>query len=157
MNGVAGENDNVHDHWVDGLGDELIADFSRAEGDHILIEGHTTEVYEAEYIDSDGDNIFDSTVLHVWSNQGNGGGAHNTDLLGTITVAGALLTAEDYSVNHENYGIVPTIEELNEATTPYSGVPDDGLAPAIPPVKDGRLPDGAVLYRPGRTFVQRRE
>ena len=149
MNGVAGENDNVHDHWVDGLGDELIADFSRAEGDHILIEGHTTEVYEVEYVDSDGDHSFDSTVLHVWSNQGNGGGAHNKDLLGTITVAGALLTSEDYTVNRENYGIVPTIAELGEALAPYSSIPDDGLAPVIPPVEDAETPKGAVLFAPG--------
>ena len=29
MNGVAGENDNVHDHWVDGIGHDVIWDFSR--------------------------------------------------------------------------------------------------------------------------------
>jgi Ca2+-binding RTX toxin-like protein len=148
-NGVAGENDNVHDHWVDGLGDELIADFNGEEGDHILIEGHTTEVYMVEYIDSDGDRIFDSTVLHVWSNQGNGGGAHNKDLLGTITVADALLTAEDYTTTHVNYGIVPTIAELNEATTPYFGIPDDGRPPQVPQVADGKRPDDAVLFLPG--------
>jgi hypothetical protein len=147
-NGVAGENDNVHDHWVDRLGDELIADFSRAEGDHILIEGHTTEVYTSEYVDSDGDHIVDSTVLHLWANQGNGGGAHNKDRLGTITVAGALLTAEDYTVNQRNYGIVATIAELDEATSPYSSVPDDGLAPAISRINDGELPADAVLFVP---------
>ena len=48
MNGVAGENDNeVHDHWVDGFGNDVITDFNREEGDKIRIEGHTTEVYNS--------------------------------------------------------------------------------------------------------------
>ena len=43
MNGVAGENDNYHDHWVDGIGIDTITDFSGNGGgnDHILIQGHT--------------------------------------------------------------------------------------------------------------------
>ena len=151
MNGVAGENDNVHDHWVDGLGDELIADFNREEGDHILIEGHTTEVYKVEYVDSDGDGIVDSTVMHIWSNQGNGGGAHNKDLLGTITAAGVLLTSEDYTVNKRDHGIVPTIAELDEAITPYSWISDDGVGPVIPPVDDGEATPGVALSVPGAT------
>ena len=36
--GVAGENNNVHDHWVDRLGNEVIWDFNRAEGDHIEVD-----------------------------------------------------------------------------------------------------------------------
>ncbi|REK29935.1 MAG: hypothetical protein DWQ42_03275 [Planctomycetota bacterium] len=143
--GVAGENRYVHDHWVDGLGDELITDFNREEGDHILIEGHTTEVYQIEYVDSDLDGTYDSTVLHVWSNQGNGGGAHNKDRLGTITAAGVLLTADDFTVNQANYGIVPTIAELDEALTPYSSVPDDGIGPEIGPVDDGDGTAGVAL------------
>ena len=116
-NGVAGENDNVHDHWVDGVGDELITDFDRDEGDHILIEGHTTEAYNIEYIDSDGDNNVDSTIIHLWSNQPNGG-AHDEDRLGSITVANVLLTGADYTFNRENHGIVESITELDEAVNP---------------------------------------
>ena len=147
MNGVAGENDNVHDHWVDGIGHDLITDFDASEGDQILIEGHTTEVYKIEYLDSDSDGILDSTVLHLWSNQGNGGGAHNKDLLGSITVVGNLLTSQDYTVNKTDHGIVPTIRELDEAVTPRKGTPvsQDGTTPTIPPVDDGDLPDGAVM------------
>ena len=148
MNGVAGENDNVHDHWVERLGNELIEDFSRAEGDHILIEGHTTEVYEVEYVDSDSDGIMDSTVLHVWSNQANGG-AHDEDQLGTVTVAGVLLTSADYTVNKVDYGFVPTVAELDEAITPYSWISDDGIAPPIGPVNDGAATPGMVLSIPG--------
>ena len=148
MGGVAGENDNVHDHWVEGLDDELITDFNRDEGDHILIEGHTTEVYRVEYIDSDGDNNVDSTVLHVWSNQGNAG-AHNKDLLGTITAANALLTAQDYTVNKRDYGIVETVAELDEAITPHASTPDDGVGPAIGPVDDGGAMAGVALHAAG--------
>ena len=145
MNGVAGENDNVHDHWVDGIGNDVIWDFDRAEGDTILIEGHTTEVYKIEHQDSDMDGIIDSTVLHLWSNQGNGGGAHNKDLLGTITVFGDLVTEADFQVNKTDYGIVEGIDQLEEAITPrvYTPVSQDGTPAPTPPVDDGELPDGA--------------
>ena len=147
MHGVAGENDNVHDHWVDGFGNDVIWDFSRSEGDRILIEGHTTEVYHLEHRDSDGDGILDSTVLHVWSNQGNGGGAHNKDLLGTITVFGDLVMESDYEVNKTDYGIVENISQLDEALTPrvYTSVADDGSPPPTPPVDDGELPPDGVF------------
>jgi hypothetical protein len=147
MNGVAGENNNVHDHWVDGLGNDVISDFNRAEGDQIRIEGHTTEVYKVVHQDSDGDGLLDSTVLHVWSNQGSGGGAHNKDLLGTITVFGDLVTKSDYSVEKIDYGIVATIDQLDEAIEPrvYTSVADDGTPPPLPTPDDGELPPGAVF------------
>ena len=147
-NGVAGENDNVHDHWVDGVGDELITDFDRDEGDHILIEGHTTEAYNIEYIDSDGDNNVDSTIIHLWSNQANGG-AHDEDRLGSITVANALLTGSDYTFNRENHGIVESITELDEAVNPQPSDPDDGIKPAVGPVDDGDAMPGVVLHAGG--------
>ena len=147
MGGVAGENDEVHDHWVERIGDEVIWDFSRAEGDHIRIEGHTTEVYKLEHQDSDGDGILDSSVLHIWSNQGNGGGAHNKDLLGTITVFGDLVTQSDYTVEKHDYGIVETINELDEALTPrvYTSVGATPTPPPMPTVDDGVLPAGGVF------------
>ena len=147
MGGVAGENDNVHDHWVERLGNEVIWDFSRSEGDHIVIEGHTTEVYKLIHQDSDLDGILDSTVLHVWSNQGSGGGAHNKDLLGTITVFGDLVTWTDLTVEKIDFGIVESIDQLDEAITPrvYTTVVGDGTPPATPDVDDGELPDDAVF------------
>ena len=39
--GVAGENDNLHDHWVEAIGNETITDFNRDEGDVIKLTGHT--------------------------------------------------------------------------------------------------------------------
>jgi len=147
MHGVAGENDEVHDHWVERLGDEVIWDFSRAEGDHIEVVGHTVEVYRRVHEDSDGDATLDSTVLHVRSNQGNGGGAHNKDLLGTIRVFGDLVMRSDYTVEKIDYGIVPTIAELEEAISPpvYTSVADDGTPPPFPEIDDGELPAGAVF------------
>ena len=107
--GVAGENNNVHDHWVDFLGHEVIWDFSRAEGDHIEIVGHTVDLYQIEYIDTNGDQVLDATVLHLRSNQGKNGGAHHLDPLGTVTVFGDLVTRADITEDAgPAYGIVRT-------------------------------------------------
>ncbi|MCH9732607.1 MAG: LamG domain-containing protein, partial [Actinomycetia bacterium] len=149
MGGVAGENDNVHDHWVDGLGDELIADFTREDGDHILIEGHTTETYSVEYLDTDGDHNYDTTRLNIWSNQANGG-AHDEDRLGSITVPNVLLNASDYTINKTDYGIIEHVSELDYALAPHkNSVPDDGIGPVIGPVDDGEQLDNVVLRTPG--------
>ena len=120
--GVAGENNNVHDHWVDGIGDDVITDFNRAQGDRISITGHTTEVYKIEMVDADGGGVANDSVLHLRSNQGSGGGAHDGDLLGTITVLNRFITEEDYTVKaNVHYGIVDTIDEIDEAITPLKG------------------------------------
>ena len=39
--GVAGENNNVHDHWVESIGNDVITDYSNQDGDKIVIRGHT--------------------------------------------------------------------------------------------------------------------
>ncbi|MEO1525765.1 MAG: LamG-like jellyroll fold domain-containing protein, partial [Planctomycetota bacterium] len=108
--GVAGENDNVHDHWAERIGNEVIEDFSREEGDHIEIVGHTIDVERVRHVDLNDDGVVESTVLYIQSNQGNAG-AHNRDKLGTITALNALLTRSDYTVNAAPaYGIVETID-----------------------------------------------
>ena len=61
---VAGENNLVHDHWVDSIGNDVITDFNKAEGDKITIKGHTTEVYKIEMADVDGDGDFEDDI-HV--------------------------------------------------------------------------------------------
>ncbi|MDJ0598657.1 MAG: calcium-binding protein, partial [Crocosphaera sp.] len=81
---VAHENDNVHDHWVDSIGNDVILDFNKSEGDKIEIAGHTVEVSKIEYIDVNNDGNLES-IIHLISNQGANGGAHNQDELGTIT------------------------------------------------------------------------
>ena len=85
MDGVAGENNNYHDHWVDGIGRDVITDFSgkAGEGDQIVIKGHTVAI--ALLSDEDG-----RAVIGVYSDQGGdeerGGGAHDFDVLGKIVV-----------------------------------------------------------------------
>ena len=119
--GVAGENNLVHDHWVDTIGNDVITDFNKAEGDTLTITGHTTEVSQIEITDADGDGAADDTVLHLRSNQGAGGGAHNLDLLGTVTVLNNTLTADDFTTDAGSMaGIVENISQLNEAIKPLN-------------------------------------
>ncbi len=120
--GVAGENKYVHDHWVDGIGSDVIADFNKAEGDTISVIGHTTEV-EVDYhtVDTDGDGIDDDavSVIKVYSQQGGGGGAHDEDIIGWITVFGDKVELDDIETDAgAHYGIVDTIDEIQEAVAP---------------------------------------
>ena len=120
--GVAGENTYIHDHWVDGIGVDVIADYNKDEGDTISVIGHTTEV-EVDYrtIDTDGDGVDDDavSVITVYSQQGNGGGAHDEDYLGYIVVHGDKVEEEDIETDAgAHYGIVDTIDEIQEAVAP---------------------------------------
>lgn len=120
--GVAGENTYVHDHWVDGIGIDVIADYNKAEGDTISVIGHTTNV-DVEYktIDTDGDGVNDEavSVITVYSQQGAGGGAHDEDYLGYIIVHGDRVEEDDITTDAgAHYGIVDTIDEIQEAVAP---------------------------------------
>ncbi|MEM6422407.1 MAG: hypothetical protein AAF698_07440, partial [Pseudomonadota bacterium] len=133
--GVAGENTYVHDHWVDSFGIDVIADFN-AEEDQIVIAGHTAEICDVSYRDTDGDGDLE-TIITVWSNQsgpcvatGNAtchcasdnaraGGAHDQDLLGQIIVHGDLVEEKDILVDAGvTYGVVETYAEVVEALFP---------------------------------------
>ncbi|MCG6559696.1 hypothetical protein MB818_15915 [Ruegeria sp. 1NDH52C] len=117
--GVAGENDKLHDHWVDGIGHDVVWDFSRAEGDRLVIEGHTTKIFSITYGDADGNGVMDHSVIALYSDQGSGGGAHDKDRLGSITVYGDLVKRSD--IEHTSkpaYGIVKAIDDLAEALAP---------------------------------------
>ncbi|MEO1292579.1 MAG: calcium-binding protein [Pseudomonadota bacterium] len=140
--GVAGENNRYHDHWVDSIGDDRITDFNRAEGDKIEIAGHTTEIASVVFDDLDGDGRDESTVIHLISNQGGNGGAHDQDYLGSITVENVILVEDDVSVDsNPTYGIVDTIYELDDAITPLyasdeearTGFGTAGETPSMPP------------------------
>lgn len=120
--GVAGENTYIHDHWVDGIGVDVIADYNKAEGDTISVIGHTTQV-EVDYrtIDTDGDGVDDDavSVITVYSQQGNGGGAHDEDYLGYIVVHGDRVEKEDIETNAKvAYGIVEGVDDIQEAVAP---------------------------------------
>jgi Ca2+-binding RTX toxin-like protein len=123
--GVTGENNDVHDHWLDGLGNDVIRDFNRAQGDKIEIFGHTNEVQSIEHRDSNGDGRNDYSVITVISQQG-AAGAHDEDLLGTITVYGNLVKASDIKVDAGvNYGAYERIDELPQGV--HYDIEDDGI------------------------------
>ena len=97
---VAQANENYHNHWVEGFGQDTITDFSGSggEGDKIKIVGHTVAVKIINKSD-------DKVTLGVYSDQGGDGyrgtGAHDLDVLGTITVKhdGNFDYGSDVSVN----------------------------------------------------------
>lgn len=97
--GVAGENDNVHDHWVEGIGDDVLLDYSNQDGDKIVLRGHTVEIADIEYGEDDGG---DYSLISIRSQQGDGGGAHDEDLLGTLKVYGDKVTEDDIEVQASN-------------------------------------------------------
>ncbi|NNE89719.1 MAG: hypothetical protein HKN27_16755, partial [Silicimonas sp.] len=120
--GVAGENTYIHDHWVDGIGVDVIADFNKAEGDTISVKGHTTQV-KVDYhtIDTDGDGIDDDAIslITLYSQQGNGGGAHDEDYLGYIVVHGDRVEEDDITTDAGvAYGIVESVDDIQEAVAP---------------------------------------
>ncbi len=108
--GVTGENGAPHLHWLDGIGNDTITDHSEAEGDSIVIEGHTVDL-TFSYEDLNGDGQ-DESILHLFSNQG-GAGAHDGDQLGTITVYGDMVDEGDVSVDAMvTHGAFATIDEI---------------------------------------------
>ena len=79
--GVAGENNNYHDHWVEGPGEIVIENFG--EGDKFILRGHTSEAILLE--ESEG-----VATIGLVSDQGRdnsrGNGAHDLDVLGKATI-----------------------------------------------------------------------
>ncbi|MGL6342888.1 MAG: calcium-binding protein, partial [Waterburya sp.] len=98
--GVTGENGNYHDHWVEGIGEDTIMDFSGSggEGDKIQIDGHTVTVKVLEELDN-------QATLGIYSDQGadgtRGNDAHDFDVVGKITINhdGNFNFGSDVSVN----------------------------------------------------------
>jgi len=125
--GVTGENGAVHDHWVDGFGNDVIRDFNRAQGDKIEIAAHTAEVKSIQHLDSNGDGRADYSVITVISQQG-ASGAHDEDLLGTITVYGNLVKASDITVDAASvYGAYEKVGDLPAGV--HFQIEDDGVLP----------------------------
>lgn len=98
MNGVAGENGNVHDHWVESIGTKVVTDFDAAEGDTLVFRGHTVQLESASYADFDGNGQVD-TILAFVSNQGGNGGAHDGDKVGQVVILNQQIDAADISVD----------------------------------------------------------
>ena len=125
--GVTGENNNVHDHWIDGFGNDVIRDFNRAQGDRIEIAAHTAEVQSIQHLDSNGDGRNDYSVITVISQQG-AAGAHDEDVLGTITVYGNLVRASDITTDAGvTYGAYESVGELPAGV--HYQLEDDGVLP----------------------------
>src|SRR5215468_2622949 len=125
--GVTGENNNVHDHWVDGFGNDTITDFHRKQGDKIEISAHTAEVKSIQHLDSNGDGKADYSLISIISQQGNAG-AHDEDLLGTIKVYGDLVKASDIKVDAMSvYGAYEKVGELPAGV--HFKLEDDGILP----------------------------
>ena len=122
--GVTGENTNPHDHWVDGMGNDVIRDFNRAQGDKIEISAHTGEVQSIVQKDSNGDGKNDYSVITIISQQGNAG-AHDEDLLGTITVYGNLVNASDIVTTQTVYGAYERVDSLPDGV--HFQVEDNGV------------------------------
>src|SRR5262245_9130305 len=125
--GGTGENNEVHDHWLDGFGNDVIRDFNRAQGDKIQIAGHTNEVQSIQHLDSNGDGRNDYSVITVISQQG-ASGAHDEDLLGTITAYGHLVRQSDITTDAGvTYGAYERIDELPAGV--HYDIEDDGALP----------------------------
>ena len=115
--GVAGENDNVHDHWVEGIGNDVILDFSDQDGDRIDIRGHTVEIAAITY---GADGVGDFSLISLRSQQGNGNaggantatGAHDEDMLGTIKVYGDRVTQQDIAVKADVFFGIDAHEDI---------------------------------------------
>jgi Ca2+-binding RTX toxin-like protein len=97
MNGVAGENDNVHDHWVESIGTKTITDYDPSE-DTLVFSGHTVQLGTVEHVDVNLDGTLD-TILNFVSNQGGNGGAHDGDSVGRVIVLSNELDAADITVD----------------------------------------------------------
>ena len=123
--GVAGENDELHDHWIDSFGIDVIADYV-ADEDTISIVGHTVAPrVEQRLIDTDGDGVLDEaiSIITVYSMQHGGGGAHDRDLIGQIIVHGDPVDLDDVIIDDGvTHGIVETIDDLQEALAPTGDV-----------------------------------
>ncbi|MEL7045096.1 MAG: LamG-like jellyroll fold domain-containing protein, partial [Pseudomonadota bacterium] len=123
--GVAGENNELHDHWIDSFGIDVIADYVAGE-DTISIVGHTVAPQvEQRLIDTDGDGVLDESVsiITVYSNQHGNGGAHDQDLIGQIIVHGDPVDLDDIITDAGvTHGVVETIDEIGEALAPTGEV-----------------------------------
>ncbi|MCV6598769.1 MAG: hypothetical protein OIF40_17030, partial [Mangrovicoccus sp.] len=110
MNGVADENDNVHDHWVESIGVKTVKGYKEGV-DSLVFEGHTVRLDTASYEDINGDGRTD-TVLDFVSKQANGG-AHDGDKVGTVILLGVEVDANDIAVDAGVfYGVEEPYSEL---------------------------------------------
>ncbi|MEM7742698.1 MAG: LamG-like jellyroll fold domain-containing protein [Pseudomonadota bacterium] len=140
--GVAGENNELHDHWVDAKGFDVIADFV-ASDDSIAVIGHTANVSVDHYdTDNDGD---DESIISIYSQQHGGGGAHTQDLIGITIVHGDRVEEEMIQTDaNVTYGIVETFAEVAEALFPVGDLKVTEIAGEQVYGYDTREPGGVL-------------
>ncbi len=91
-----------------------------------FLSAHTAEIKSIEHLDSNGDGKADYSLITVISQQG-ASGAHDEDLLGTITVYGNLVKASDIKVAASVYGAYDKVGELPAGV--HYQLEDDGVLP----------------------------
>lgn len=116
--GVAGENDNVHDHWVDFAGLIYINGFKRKQGDTIRVQGHTVSLKSIT-------RFLNYSIITIESQQGDGGGAHDEDMLAHIIVRGDRVKESDIEFTRENDGIARTYTEFLALAALYEAAGSD--------------------------------
>ena len=119
---VAGENDAVHDHWVEGIGDDVLLDYSEQDGDKIVLRGHTVEIAAITYgEDADGD----FSLVEIRSQQGDGGEAHDEDALGTLKIYGDTVTEGDIAVKAKVFDGIDAFEPIQDAPVALVGTSEN--------------------------------
>ena len=119
---VAGENEAVHDHWVEGIGDDVLMDFSNQDGDKITLRGHTLEIAEITYGE---DAMGDFSLIELRSQQGDGGGAHDEDPLGSLKVYGDTVTTDDVKVKAKVFDGIDAFEPIEDLPAYQGGSDED--------------------------------
>jgi len=100
------------------------------------------KVKSIEHLDSNGDGRADYSLITVISQQG-AAGAHDEDLLGTITVYGNLVKASDIKVDAMSvYGAYDKVGELPAGV--HFQLEDDGVLPNG--ATDGGHHDEATMH-----------
>ncbi len=101
MSGVAGENSNVHDHWVQSMGTKIVTDFDASEGDTLEFEGHVIFLDNAKHTDFDGDGNTDTVLsFRTWTRFQN---AHSGDWVGEVVVLDEIIQASDIELQRYVY------------------------------------------------------
>lgn len=120
---VAQENTNVGDHWLDILGVNVWADYNKAEGDMLVVDGHTAKV-DVEHTDINGDGDLESILTITSADMRNGAPqAHVHDWLGALIVDGDLVTQDDVIVRPMSFpnliGNINDRGDFIEAVNPH--------------------------------------
>ena len=121
--GVAGENNLKHDHWVDKYGRMTIY-FFNPNVDRVSVTGHTVERGPVRHRNGN----THVTVISQQGDQGADDGAHDMDRLGKIIFVGVEMNEAQVDAvmqfNHTNDGIVDTVAQFKDLVELYDKYAD---------------------------------